>query len=99
MICDFRGWLFSLLLTKLKVFCCIFLGAYYFSESAKIIGIEMNPDLCRLQKQVAEQFSLSDRISIVEAEMTSRPGEKLILQWTPFNVTTYIKSHLLKDSK
>lgn len=54
-------------------FGAVLYGAYYFSESAKIIGIEMNPDLCRLQKQVAEQFSLSDRISIVEAEMTSRP--------------------------
>lgn len=33
----------------------------------------MNPDHCRVQRQIIENFSLADRISVVEAEMTSRP--------------------------
>ena len=33
----------------------------------------MNDELCRLQRQLVDKFSLADRISIIEAEMTSRP--------------------------
>jgi len=48
-------------------------GAYYFSSASKIVGIEINSDLCRLQKQVVENFGLGDRISVKEGDMCNMP--------------------------
>ena len=46
-------------------------GAYYYSGASKIIGIEINSDLCRLQRAVMEKYQLGDRMSVVEADMCS----------------------------
>ncbi len=51
----------------------MFQGAYFFSAASKIVGLEMNSDLCRVQLQIVDRFSLNDRIAINEAELTSRP--------------------------
>ena len=44
-------------------------GAFYYSEAEKIVGIEINPDLCKLQAEIVQSFKLSDRISVVEGDM------------------------------
>jgi len=48
-------------------------GAMAFTDSQRIVGIEMNEELCRLQGQVVQQFGMTDRIRIECAEMTTRP--------------------------
>ena len=48
-------------------------GGYVFSEAGKIIGIEVNKELCDLQNHVIGKFRMSDRISIIHGEMTTRP--------------------------
>jgi hypothetical protein len=48
-------------------------GAYLFSGAGKIIGIELNNELCELQNHVIQTFGFSDRASILHAEMTTRP--------------------------
>jgi len=59
-------------------------GAYYYSGATKILGIEMNSDMCRLQRSVVEKYKLGDRISVLEGEMTSlqeviRTGDVVVL--------------------
>ena len=59
-------------------------GAFYYSEATKIIGIEINSDLCKLQKEVVETFKLGERISVVEGDMCSmedlvRSGDVIVL--------------------
>ena len=44
-------------------------GAFYYSEAKKIIGVEINSDLCKLQTEIVQSFKLSDRISVVEGDM------------------------------
>ena len=46
-------------------------GAYVFSEAGKIFGIEINRELCDLQKYVIEKFGLNNRIAVINAEMTT----------------------------
>ena len=48
-------------------------GAYFYTPSKAIIGIEMNEDLCQLQARTIAKFSMMDRISVVCAEMSTRP--------------------------
>jgi len=44
-------------------------GAFYYSTAEKIVGVEINSDLCKLQKEVVDTFKLSERISVVEGDM------------------------------
>ncbi|GBN50725.1 hypothetical protein AVEN_177792-1, partial [Araneus ventricosus] len=37
-------------------------GAYYCSSASKIIGVEMNQDLCKLQNHIIEKYDLKNRI-------------------------------------
>ncbi|XP_040574886.1 uncharacterized protein [Lepeophtheirus salmonis] len=48
-------------------------GAYFFSNASKIIGIEMNPDLCVLQEQIINKYKLGNRVQVVRGEMTTLP--------------------------
>lgn len=45
-------------------------GAYLFSSAGKILGIEINKELCDLQRKVIQSFGFNDRISIIHSEMT-----------------------------
>ena len=47
-------------------------GAFYYSEAKKIIGVEINSDLCKLQTEIVQSFKLSDRISVVEGDMCTK---------------------------
>jgi len=49
-------------------------GAYYYSKAAKIIGVEMNSELCRVQGEMVEMHKLSDRVSVVEGDMCNMAG-------------------------
>ena len=48
-------------------------GAHVFSEAGKILGIEVNKELCDLQNHVIGKFGLSGRVSVIHGEMTTRP--------------------------
>jgi len=50
----------------------VLFGAYIYSNSSAIIGVEMNPDLCNLALQTTQQFKMQDRIQIVNAELSTR---------------------------
>ncbi|KAJ7383958.1 hypothetical protein OS493_024647 [Desmophyllum pertusum] len=39
-------------------------GAYNFSTIKKIVGVEINSDLCNLQQDIIEKYSMSDRVEI-----------------------------------
>lgn len=59
-------------------------GAYYYSKAAKIVGIEMNKELCKLQNEIIGLHKLEDRVSIVESDMCEvggllRTGDVVIL--------------------
>lgn len=43
-----------------------FSQAYYFSAIEKIIGVEINADLCGLQQQIIENYSMADRVEVRE---------------------------------
>lgn len=48
------------------------LGAYFFSDAAKIMGLEMNAELCTVQRTLVQHFATLDRIQIIEGEMSTR---------------------------
>ena len=50
---------------------CVLYGAAEFTKASKIIGIEMNADLCSLQQSLVEQYNY-DKIQIVQADMRSQ---------------------------
>lgn len=59
-------------------------GAYFYSKASKIIGVEMNTELCRLQGEMVEMHKLGDRVQIVEGDMCNlggliRTGDVIIL--------------------
>ena len=43
-----------------------FSQAYYFSAIEKIVGVEINADLCSLQQQMIESYSMADRVEVRE---------------------------------
>ncbi|KAG8190846.1 hypothetical protein JTE90_028342 [Oedothorax gibbosus] len=43
----------------------ILYGAYYCSSASKIIGVEMNQDLCKLQNHIVSKYGLNDRIQVI----------------------------------
>ena len=42
----------------------LFLQAYYFSTIGKIVGVEINNDLCQLQQEMIEKHDMADRIEV-----------------------------------
>ena len=48
-------------------------GAYIFSGASKIIGVEMNPDLCNVAGKALQQFQMLHRVQLVNAELSTRP--------------------------
>jgi len=44
-------------------------GAYHLSKAAKIIGVEINSELCKLQKQVVAEEKMNDRVCILEGDI------------------------------
>ncbi|GFR03596.1 uncharacterized protein TNCT_578081 [Trichonephila clavata] len=43
----------------------ILYGAYYCSAASKIIGVEINQDLCTLQNHIIDKYNLRDRIQVI----------------------------------
>ncbi|KAJ9589650.1 hypothetical protein L9F63_017139 [Diploptera punctata] len=48
-------------------------GAYVFSSASKIIGVELNAELCTLQKQMVSKYRLQERVQVVEADIRRCP--------------------------
>ena len=48
-------------------------GAYLFSGAGKIQGIEINKDLCEVQNRVIKAFNFGGRVSVIHANMITRP--------------------------
>lgn len=46
-------------------------GAYHFSTIQKIIGVEINSDLCNLQQEIIEKYNMTDRVEIRCADICS----------------------------
>lgn len=44
-------------------------AAYYFSAIEKIIGVEINADLCGLQQQIIENYNMADRVEVKCADV------------------------------
>lgn len=47
-------------------------GAYVFSKAQKIVGIEMNPDLCNITHSTLQQFRMLHKVDVVNAELSTR---------------------------
>jgi len=59
-------------------------GAYFYSKASKIIGVEINTELCKLQGEIVRMHKLDDRVQIVEGDMCNlggliRTGDVIIL--------------------
>jgi hypothetical protein len=59
-------------------------GAYFYSRAAKIIGVEMNTELCKVQGEMVQMHKLEDRVQVVEGDMCNlggliRSGDVIIL--------------------
>jgi len=49
-------------------------GAYFHTKAAKIVGIEMNKELCALQADVVRHHHLQDRIQVIEGDVLNLPN-------------------------
>lgn len=52
---------------------CILYGAFVYSRASKIVGVEMNSDFCKLQREVIRKYNFQDRIEVVEDNIMNRP--------------------------
>lgn len=66
-------------------------GAYHFSPIKKIVGVEINSELCDLQQKITEKYRMHDRVEIRCADICSEPTllEQGITVITLFGRTTY----------
>jgi hypothetical protein len=48
-------------------------GAFVYTKASKIIGVEMNADLCNIQNKLIKKYNFQDRIEVVEANIADRP--------------------------
>lgn len=48
-------------------------GAYHFSPIKKIVGVEINSELCDLQQKITEKYRMHDRVEIRCADICSEP--------------------------
>lgn len=46
-------------------------GAYHFSPIKKIVGVEINLELCNLQQEITEKYRMHDRVEIRHADICS----------------------------
>lgn len=49
-------------------------GAYFHTKASKIIGIEMNHELCEMQAEVVRHHHLQDRIQVIEGDVCTLPN-------------------------
>ncbi|KFM63191.1 hypothetical protein X975_23741, partial [Stegodyphus mimosarum] len=63
-------------------------GAYYYSSASKIIGVEINEDLCKLQNHIIGKYSLDNRIEVIHNDICNIPevvqAANVILLNNPF---------------
>ncbi|XP_071445183.1 uncharacterized protein [Hetaerina americana] len=52
----------------------ILYGAYLYSSSPKIVGIEINKELCELQRRIVEKYSFQDRVEVIEGNLLDYSG-------------------------
>ncbi|GFG34682.1 hypothetical protein Cfor_10909 [Coptotermes formosanus] len=48
-------------------------GAYVYTKASKIVGVEMNAELCNIQNKLIKKYNFQDRIEIIEANVADRP--------------------------
>jgi len=46
----------------------ILYGAYLLSDASRIIGVELNRDLCTLQRVIIKKFKFTDRVCVLEGD-------------------------------
>ncbi len=51
----------------------VLFGAHLFSNARQVVGIEINSDFCRIAQEAIQRHGMSDRASVIHAEMTTRP--------------------------
>jgi len=49
-------------------------GAYFHTKASKIIGIEMNHELCEIQGEVVRHHHLQDRVQVIEGDVCGLPN-------------------------
>ncbi|XP_074660362.1 uncharacterized protein LOC141912844 isoform X2 [Tubulanus polymorphus] len=45
-------------------------GAYFYSSAERIVGVEISADWCRIQQQIIEKYKLSDRIEVLNSDVS-----------------------------
>ncbi|XP_067123617.1 uncharacterized protein [Centruroides vittatus] len=48
-------------------------GAYLYTKIPKIVGIELNEDLCKIQRQIIQKHKMEDRIEIICDDICNQP--------------------------
>ncbi|XP_011504865.1 PREDICTED: uncharacterized protein LOC105367779 [Ceratosolen solmsi marchali] len=73
-------------------------GAYVFTDASRIIGVEMNEDLCKLQKDIVSKYNMEDRIEVLhkrieEAEDIVQLADVIIIN-NPFEFYVSENEHI-----
>ena len=56
-------------------FGVVLYAAYAYTEATKIIGVEINQELCDIQKYIIEKFKLSDRLIVLEGDIIDKGSD------------------------
>ncbi|CAB3367692.1 Hypothetical predicted protein [Cloeon dipterum] len=63
-------------------------AAYFYTDVQKLIGVEINADLCNLQKEICEKYKLQDRVEIINDDVLNQAqvvkSAQLIILNNPF---------------
>lgn len=74
-------------------------GAYTFTSAKKIIGVEMNKELCSLQNDIVNKYKMNDRIEIVNRRIEECPEiiqkSNIIIIHNPFEF--YVSHSVHRD--
>eukprot|EP00116_Pleurobrachia_bachei_P011005 sb/3471267/ len=74
-------WIFTKILPSLEGktlldvgsrFGCVLYAAAEFTNASRIIGVEMNSDLCTVQQAVCEQYKYTDTVEIIQSDIRTQ---------------------------
>lgn len=53
---------------------CVLYAAHLITQAKQIVGIEIDANWCKLQKEIVHQFHFNDRVEVINGDVTSKKG-------------------------
>ncbi|XP_030071188.1 uncharacterized protein LOC115478094 [Microcaecilia unicolor] len=74
----------------------ILFGGYLYSSAARLQGVEINADFCRLQEMILRKYNFADRIQVVHADVCTQAS---LLQAADVIVLNNVFEYFLEEAE